>query len=188
MKIYLHEIGTEQSEFHFTENDPWIVEAVAEVDEEKQAPSDRKIEAHMNLQKVDQVVVISGDIETTLQLLCSRCATPFPLACNMEFKSLFSQDVAYAGLDQNHGKARHAHDYAADDEVDLDITYLKSEYIELGDVISEQLRLQIPFQPLCKDDCKGICANCGADLNKGRCACSKIKGSTPFSALGGMKF
>jgi uncharacterized protein len=187
MKVYLSEIGTEDSEFDFTEKEAWLAKAVQEADEEKETKK-RGIEAHLSLQKVDEVVVITGKLDTTIKLLCSRCAAPFILPCDFEFKSLYSQDKALAGLEHNHGKARHAHDFAADEEIDLDITYLKTEYIELGDVVTEQLRLQIPFQPLCKDDCKGICTNCGTDLNKGRCACSKIKKSNPFSALGKLKF
>lgn len=96
---------------------------------------------------------------------------------------------------QNHGFARHAHNYEADDEStfggesgqDLDITYISEDFIELGDVLSEQLRLQVPFQPLCKEDCKGMCAQCGADLNLGRCACAKLAKATPFSVLKDLK-
>jgi uncharacterized protein len=187
MKVYLSEIGTDDSEFDFTEKEDWLVKAVQEADEEKNSKT-RTVATHMNIHMVDEVIVISGNLDTTLELLCSRCAAPFTLPCDFEFKSLYSQDKALAGLEHNHGKARHAHDFAADEEIDLDITYLKKEYIELGEVVTEQLRLQIPFQPLCKVDCKGICTHCGTDLNKGRCACSKIKKSDPFSALGKLKF
>jgi uncharacterized metal-binding protein YceD (DUF177 family) len=111
---------------------------------------------------------------------------------------------------KNHGWARHEHsqdserdeeatrawleqDDSEDDETgfnageaaraDLDITYVAEDEIDLGDVVIEQLRLMIPFQPLCQKDCQGICTRCGADLNQGRCACSKIVKESPFSAL-----
>ena len=85
------------------------------------------------------------------------------------------------------GFARHAHNSAEDALIesgqDLDITYLSQDFIDLADVLTEQLQLQVPFQPLCKESCKGVCTQCGADLNVGRCACAKITKATPFSVL-----
>lgn len=87
---------------------------------------------------------------------------------------------------QNAGFARHAHNSEDDAMIsegkDLDITYLSHDYIDLGEVLAEQLQLQIPFQPLCKSSCHGICSQCGTDLNQARCACAMIK-SNPFSIL-----
>lgn len=70
---------------------------------------------------------------------------------------------------------------------DLDITYLSEDTIDLKAVLTEQLQLQVPFQPLCREDCKGICFNCGADLNVGRCACAKVTKANPFAALKELK-
>lgn len=89
---------------------------------------------------------------------------------------------------QNKGFARHAHDKeSAENGQDLDITYLSQDFIELGDVLTEQLQLQVPFQPLCKDSCQGMCTQCGTDLNAGRCACAKIVKQTPFAVLKNLK-
>ena len=59
--------------------------------------------------------------------------------------------------------------------------------LKISDVLTEQLQLSLPFQPLCKADCKGICPTCGTDLNKGRCACEKIAKSSPFAAIKDLK-
>ena len=94
-------------------------------------------------------------------------------------------------MGQNQGFARHAHNSDEDEAVlsgqDLDITYLSNDWIDLGDVMTEQLQLQVPFQPLCAESCKGMCTHCGTDLNRGRCACAKIKSDHPFSALRDLK-
>lgn len=167
---------------------------------------ERTVDAHFSLRKVDDVVVISGKIKTHLRLICSRCASAYSFQCQPAFSALFCKDPAMAGIahlqktgsqkngplkpvGQNHGVARHAHDFSGDSEdllsteKDMDITYVSQEYVDLTEVLSEQLRLEIPFQPLCKETCKGMCAQCGADLNAGRCACAKIIGSQPFSVL-----
>ncbi|MFN7685963.1 MAG: YceD family protein [Oligoflexia bacterium] len=190
--------------------DAWAEAAVSRADEISElAPaqkSSRPLEGRLTLRKVDDVVVIDGRIQTELHLLCSRCATPFSFACAPSFQTLFCRDPATAGvahLDKDkqgrttgkvvgrlQGRARHAHDFEGENQKtsDLDITYLSEDWIELEDVLTEQVQLLVPFQPLCKEDCKGICAHCGADLNKGRCACSKLQKQSPFSALKSLRF
>jgi uncharacterized protein len=208
MKIYLHEITDQETELDFTQEDPWVVTSVLRVDEHtdelKRGSEKRPIRAHLSLRKVDEVIVVSGDIDTHIELVCSRCANTFKHACQPQFSALFCKDPVMAGvahlhrqgtdrkapgkpMGQNQGFARHAHnseeDEAGSEGKDLDITYLSNDYIDLADVISEQLQFQVPFQPLCKETCKGICSLCGTDLNLGRCACAKIQKSHPFSVL-----
>jgi len=217
MKIFLHELSDQETLLDFTQDDAWVAEAVTRVDEKTDLPAGdravtrlkpRPIQAHFSLRKVDDVVVVNGSIETYVELLCSRCANGFRLDCQPSFSALFCKDPAMAGVGyldpsgpratgelkpagQNRGFARHAHDKSLDNAeatgADLDITYLSTDTIELGDVVTEQLRLQIPFQPLCDEACKGVCANCGADLNVGRCACAKITRESPFAALKNIK-
>lgn len=210
MKIYLHQISDMETKLEFTQDDSWVSQVVFRIDEHVEGstrpPQPRPIHAHLSLRKVDDVVVVSGKIESYIELVCSRCATLFQHACRPSFSALFCKDPVMAGvahlqrqetgasarpMGQNQGFARHAHDHDEDvvqaEGKDLDITYLSHEYIELGDVLAEQLQLQVPFQPLCKETCLGMCSNCGADLNSGKCACSKIKVTTPFSVLRDIK-
>jgi uncharacterized protein len=220
MKIHLHEITDAETELEFTQEKQWVREAVERVDEEgtaseRTAPSlgqsrasaskPRPILAHFSLRKVDDVVVASGDVDTYVRLLCSRCANVFNLHTHPKFSTLFCTDPAMAGVGhleaagkpagQNKGYARHAHDFNADnqessgtsDNPDLDITYLSEDYIDLADILTEQLQLQVPFQPLCREECKGICLHCGADQNIGKCACSKITQDSPFAGLKNFK-
>jgi uncharacterized protein len=161
-------------------------------------PPLRPIRVHFSLRKVDEVVVLSGNINTHVSLICSRCANPFQLALTPGISGLFCKDPVMAGVGylndetqrpsgQNKGYARHAHDEKADEEIsqgkDLDITYLSNDYVDLSEVLTEHLQLHVPFQPLCREDCKGMCSQCGADLNTGRCACAKITSAKPFSVL-----
>jgi uncharacterized protein len=149
---------------------------------------------------VDEIVVLTGTLDTTIELICSRCANTFDLECHPKLSGLFCTDPDTAGVAHkdagkvvggSKGFARHAHDYESDERTeagqDLDITYLEEPVINLAEVLTEQLQLQVPYQPLCKESCKGICANCGADLNVGRCACAKLSSTKPFSVLKDLK-
>ncbi len=55
-------------------------------------------------------------------------------------------------------------------------------------VLREEIWLQWPDLVCCQDDCKGLCLQCGADLNKGLCACSSEPEEHPFAALRGLSF
>lgn len=205
MKVYLHEIKDIDHELDVNESTDWVKKVLESADEkfdekpyEKKALADRKAKIHFNLRKVDDVVVASGDIDTEIRLLCSRCAIPFSFKIDEHFSSLYCKDKQMAGIayldnednprGQNKGYARHAHNEGSGQKAseatdDLDITYLSEDFLDLSDVLAEQIQLRVPFQPLCKEDCKGICPNCGTNLNLGRCACSKIIKKNPFSIL-----
>lgn len=205
MKIFLHEISELGTEVHFSEKDKWALDAVCSADERAEGqpvPSGpRPLSGDLVLRQVDGVVVVQGKISTEIELLCSRCAGSYRMECRPQFSALFCRDPSMAGiahLDTDKqgratgkivgklsGHARHAHDFENDGAVnqDLDITYLSEDAVDLSNVLAEQLQLLVPFQPLCQENCKGICPTCGADQNRGRCACAKIQPSNPFSAL-----
>lgn len=217
MKIHLHEITDVETELDFTQEEPWVMAAVESVDEiqedgakllqtaplglRSQKLPKRQIKTHFSLRKVDDVVVVEGTVNTQIRLICSRCANTFDMNIHPQFSGLFCKDPVMAGVahlagkgkpaGQNKGFARHAHDKSLDQAMeignDLDITYLSEDTIDLKAVLTEQLQLQVPFQPLCREDCKGICFNCGADLNVGRCACAKVTKANPFAALKELK-
>ncbi len=169
----------------------------------------RPIQIHVTYHRVEELFIVSGKILTCLQLFCSRCASAFPQPCQFQFSTLFSQDpimagVAHLGHDptqgtsshqspvrpigQNQGFARHAHDQDDEDllpnHTPLDILHLTEEFIDLRILLIEQLQLQIPLQPLCKETCRGICFQCGVDFNQGDCTCHLQNSALhPFSVL-----
>ncbi len=209
MKIFLREITETETFLQFTQEEPWVLHSVLQIDEKLDQPKNslkkRPIQTEFNLRQVDDVIIISGKINTFLELVCSRCACIFEFLCTPQFSALFCKDPILAGIahlqkspshphqpgrpfGQNHGFARHTHDPEDDLMIsqgkDLDITYLTHDFIDLGDVLAEQLQLQVPFQPLCKESCQGLCSSCGTDLNLSCCTCPKVTRDSPFQALG----
>ena len=55
--------------------------------------------------------------------------------------------------------------------------------IDLTHDLEEQVAMSLPLKPLCAEQCKGLCAECGADLNMSSCACSEKAFNFKFSAL-----
>lgn len=101
-----------------------------------------------------------GAVETTLELVCSRCLAPFPLAVACAF------DLRYLPHAANTGEGEREVE-----EDDLTTAYYRDETIDLGELVREQLYLALPMKPLCRPDCRGLCPECGATLNAVTCAC-----------------
>ena len=57
--------------------------------------------------------------------------------------------------------------------------------LDLTESVREGIILALPSYPICKEDCKGICLQCGQDLNAGPCTCAKGEGNSPWDALDG---
>jgi uncharacterized protein len=100
-----------------------------------------------------------GRVTTVLELACSRCLEPFELPVAATF------DVRYLPQSENTGEEREV------EEDDLSDAFYRDDKIDLGQLIEEQFYLALPMKPLCRDDCKGLCPNCGINLNDEQCSC-----------------
>jgi uncharacterized protein len=100
-----------------------------------------------------------GRVSTELELDCSRCLEAFRWPVNADF------DVRYLPQSENVGDEREV------EEDDLSVAFYRDESIDLGQLLDEQFYLALPMKPLCREDCKGLCPNCGANLNEETCGC-----------------
>lgn len=203
MKLYLREITDRGLELSFDQNEKWLAEAVLQADESDESDSSdlgsliqarrqknkktRSIRFDLTANRLDGVFILSGKIDTSIHLICSRCAAAFEFPLRQKFSALYSKDPVMAGLGESgtestRSYARHAHDEDSESQ-DMDITYLTEDFIHLNDLVMEQIQLKLPFRPLCSESCQGVCATCGTNLNTGKCACSKINAHSPFAVL-----
>jgi uncharacterized protein len=68
-------------------------------------------------------------------------------------------------------------------EEDLNFGYYKDDEIDFDEIVLDQVIMQVPFKPLCADQCRGLCPNCGMNLNTGSCSCRKQTGHAGFAPL-----
>jgi uncharacterized protein len=104
---------------------------------------------------------LSGTVQTTLELVCSRCLVAFPMPVDERF------DVRYLP----HAEARTDGEVEIEDD-DLSTAFYRDQRIDLGHLIQEQFVLTVPMKPLCKDSCQGLCPLCGNNRNTEPCACA----------------
>lgn len=101
-------------------------------------------------------LVVRGRAQADLRLRCSRCA---------QFFSTTARVSSFL----------HAYEWAE-----------HPEFLDVSDDVREDLLLEIPGFPLCRADCKGLCAQCGQNLNEGTCGCAPPEEeASPWSALDG---
>ena len=55
---------------------------------------------------------------------------------------------------------------------DLTTAYYSDGLLDIGELLREQFQLALPMKPLCSDACRGLCAQCGANLNRTECECA----------------
>lgn len=181
MKIYLYELSEDSTDLHFTERDDWVVESVKKTQESEVTGKNPAYTVDLDLRKSLDVVFLKGQMNLEMGLLCSRCANDFEYHLSTQFRAMFTRSKSLGEKSSNVGVA-HSEPTGSTGE-DLDIEFLEKDYIELGDVLKEQIYLKLPLQPLCNESCKGICPVCGQNQNTQPCQCHRIKNSALANAL-----
>lgn len=118
------------------------------------------VQAELHLGRSGRGVLISGSFEGEIALICSRCLDSFRFRMQDRFH-LYCEKGAEGPPEQERE--------LTDDE--LDVTYLEEGRINTDQLLRETILLGLPVQPLCHEDCRGLCPRCGANLNQGACAC-----------------
>jgi len=113
---------------------------------------------HLNYYRSGMDVVFSGALEAPAQATCARCAEEFDTSSNRSFRFVLAPKAAG---DPDSGLRAE----------DLEFSFYEGEEIDLSPLIREQVLLALPTRPLCKEDCRGLCPRCGANLNRDSCAC-----------------
>jgi uncharacterized protein len=117
-----------------------------------------------------------GTVRTELELPCSRCLEPFRFPVDGEF------DLRY--LPQPEASPDEEREVA---EEDLETSFYRNEEIDLNELLREQFYLALPMKPLCRDECKGLCPQCGTNLNAGTCDCGPAWEDPRLAALKQLK-
>lgn len=109
----------------------------------------------------------AGQFDGHLTVACSRCIGPVRLELHDKLRVTFMPPGEMPTEDAD---AEEGAEVAAED---LDVFPFDGDKLDLEPLLREQFVLAVPFAPLCREDCKGLCPQCGIDLNTGTCACEK---------------
>jgi uncharacterized protein len=122
-------------------------------------------------------VRLRGEIKTEVELLCDRCAAPERAPLAVEFDTSFiPQEVEAVKAENVELQAE-----------DLLLSAYEGDAVDLDELVREQILLALPSRHLCREDCKGLCQKCGADLNAGHCSCEQGEADPRWAALADLK-
>jgi len=119
-------------------------------------------------------VDVTGRLTVLIAASCDRCCRPVSSELAVDF-------IYHCRLGQE--EVDGAATVAEVCEEDCQTLFLSEPIIDLGALLREQVYLALPARVLCRNDCRGLCQQCGADLNDSRCSCLQTGGSGPFAVL-----
>jgi uncharacterized protein len=111
-------------------------------------PDDAPIAGELLLESVVEGILVSGGLEGTMTLACARCLTEFRQPFRIEVHELFTERP-----DED------ADEYPLDPELGIDPDQM----------LRDAIGVELPFSPLCRPDCQGLCEICGGNRNLGEC-------------------
>jgi len=131
------------------------------------------LRVELRAQPVGEGILVRGRMSTRLVLECRRCLKEVPTEVDA------SVDMLYEPLERLEA-----------DELGGEVYPIppRSGELDLGPALREQLVLQVPDFVVCDEACRGLCPQCGADLNETTCSCVPEENESPWDALRKLKF
>ncbi|MGP8154215.1 MAG: YceD family protein [Smithella sp.] len=157
LKINVFLIPEEGQSFIFSEDNSWFKTCFK--DSERPDFTMDNVDVNCLVTNTSGTVFIKGSFSALIDICCSRCLENTKLSIGADF--------AYTLIP---AKAETREDLELKPE-ELEISYYKDDFIDFGPIICEQIILQIPIKALCSEECKGLCQQCGANLNFSPCNC-----------------
>lgn len=118
-------------------------------------PVSQPVQAQGVVRNTAGVLLMKGNVTTTIHGICDRCAAPFHRDID------FPIDVVLVS------------ELASEDNEDEWVFPLAGDSADLDDIVRTVFVLNLDSKLLCKDDCKGLCPGCGKNLNDGVCTCER---------------
>lgn len=118
------------------------------------------VQASLHLEREVNGILASGTFSTTIVVPCSRCSEPVSIPLSDSFTILYTE----------------AGEAFRDEEIELsaaemDVDTMQDDRLDVTMLLRENVLLNLPLQPLCRSECRGLCSRCGANLNENPCRC-----------------
>lgn len=174
MFIEIHEL--ERHPVDFDENlAPGVIDLGAELRQDSQLHTSGRaqlVEEHHGKHKLIKDIRLNGELSTSVRTICARCLEPVVQNVKRDFDLLYRPLGADAGREETPVSGTEA-----------EISYYEGDGLLLEDVLREQVLLAVPLKAVCRQDCKGLCPHCGANLNVATCSCAEPIQDPRWSAL-----
>ena len=175
MKISVDEVPQSPKTLHFSEG-------IEELKETYDRSNNRdfgfppRLNVDLVYYRSGQDIFFSGSFRGRFSGCCGRCLEAYNFSLDKEFEFVLTPHSPKSG--------RGAEELRRED---LGLSYYSTDEIDLAPLIAEQVMLALPTRPLCSDHCRGLCVNCGANLNAESCSCSSVTGDPRMAIFRNLK-
>jgi uncharacterized protein len=145
--------------------------------DEDEARLSSEIKVEGSARRKGEEVRVVGKIKGEAEVLCDRCLAPSRLPFEVEFDASFIPRESAAARGENVELLTG----------DLTLASYEDGAVDVDELVREQILLALPTRRLCREECKGLCPKCGADLNAAECSCEQSETDPRWSALAGWK-
>jgi len=180
MKLLVDRIKDSPTEHRFETSEAWSAEA-RELVPELAEPPVLEVRAH----RMGSHLYLEGALSGALDLECSRCLARYRVALREPFRLVLEPAGARVPSEPEAARDLARLGMCLGDE--LEVGWYQGPEIDLGGLARELVALAPPVQPLCREQCRGLCPRCGADRNIERCACEEERPASPFAALAALR-
>lgn len=119
----------------------------------------RQFKSAFTFSRTHEGLLLEAQLQGKIAAICGRCLSPFYTLVKTSFEELYF--------------------FSQRSQDDADLVIPENGYIDLGVIFREYLLLELPINPLCSSDCKGLCPNCGQNLNEKLCEHELARQKTP---------
>ena len=110
------------------------------------------------------ILILTAEVKVDLEMICSRCLDTFIYPIDIDIEERFTTN----------GKSE-----------DEEAVVVLDDVLDITEVVETSIISTLPIKRVCKDDCKGLCQECGCNLNFNTCSCNKEDVDIRFEALRG---
>jgi uncharacterized protein len=125
--------------------------------------------------RIDHGYALDAALSYSGELECSRCLAAYPFAVDDAF-SIVLCPRGPAGDDET-----------SLEKGDLDVSFYDDPVVPVEPIVEERIQILLPMKPLCREDCKGLCPQCGEDWNARECGCVAGTADPRWDALRTLK-
>jgi uncharacterized protein len=174
VKLRIDDLTAEVKEIDFVESEA-AVNRLLEQGPIREYQVDRPFSVKLSYYRSGMELFFAGNLRAEVTATCARCAEDFSVASNRDFRFV----LAPKSVGNLNGKDLHLED--------LEFSLYEGDEVDVSPLIREQLLLALPTKPLCQDDCRGLCPQCGVNLNLKSCTCAAENLDPRFEALRAIK-
>ncbi|MBY0399214.1 YceD family protein [Myxococcota bacterium] len=204
-KLLIDRLTDRPQRFDYEVEPDWWTHRAGEEERPGEGEIDRPFRFEIAAHRLGEDVLIEGALDGGLRAECSRCTRRYAHALRDTFRLVlepYKEDLrgaarAHEAIDPEGVRAIAENGICLGD--DLEAGWFRGPVIFLDDFFAEVVATAMPIQPLCDEDCPGLCPHCGmergmergveraADRDVARCSCSDERVESPFAVLANWK-